>query len=83
VHLIRASLRWVNYKDRKRVAAQPRAICVAPTEEAAADALDAFADSDAGRAYPAIEKSWRSAWERVIPFFVSYPTSARCATPPT
>jgi putative transposase len=73
VHLTRASLRWVNYKDRKKVAAQLRAIYAAPTEQAAADALDAFADSDAGRAYPAIEKSWRSAWEQVIPFFAFPP----------
>jgi len=73
VHLTRASLRWVNYKDRKKVAAALRAIYAAPTEAAAADALDAFADSDLGRAYPAIDKSWRSAWEQVIPFFAFPP----------
>jgi putative transposase len=73
VHLTRASLRWVNYKDRKQVAAQLRAVYAAPTEQAAADALDAFADSDAGRAYPAIEKSWRTAWEQVTPFFAFPP----------
>jgi putative transposase len=73
VHLTRASLRWVNYKDRKKVAVALRGIYAAPTEQAAADALDAFADSDLGRAYPAIEKSWRSAWEQVIPFFAFPP----------
>jgi putative transposase len=73
VHLTRASLRWVNYKDRKKVAAALRSIYSAPTEAAAADALDAFADSDLGRAYPAIEKSWRTAWEQVIPFFAFPP----------
>ena len=41
VHLIRASLRWVNYKDRKSVAALLRPIYSAPTEAAAKDALDA------------------------------------------
>jgi putative transposase len=76
VHLTRASLRWVNYKDRKKVAAALRGIYAAPTETAAADALDAFADSDLGRAYPAIEKSWRSAWEQVIPFF-AFPPEVR------
>lgn len=73
VHLTRASLRWVNYKDRKKVAAELRGIYAAPTEAAAGDALDAFADSDLGRAYPAIEKSWRTAWQQVIPFFAFPP----------
>lgn len=76
VHLTRASLRWVNWKDRKKVAAQLRAIYAAPTEQAAADALDALAESDIGRAYPAIEKSWRAAWEQVIPFF-AFPPEVR------
>jgi putative transposase len=69
VHLIRASLRWVNYKDRKHVAAGLRQVYAAPTEAAAADALDALADSDIGREYPGIIRRWREAWERVIPFF--------------
>jgi putative transposase len=46
VHLLRASLRWVNYKDRKRVAAALRTIYAAPTEAAARDALDALEDSE-------------------------------------
>jgi len=54
VHLVRASMRWVNYKDRKKVAAQLRSIYAAPTEQAARDALDAWTDSDIGRQYPAI-----------------------------
>jgi putative transposase len=69
VHLIRASLRWVNYKDRKRVAAQLRLIYGAPTEVAARDALDALKDSDIGREYPGIVRRWRQNWELVIPFF--------------
>ena len=69
VHLIRASLRWVNYKDRKRVAAQLRLIYGAPTEAAAKDALDALEDSDIGREYPGIVRRWRESWELVIPFF--------------
>jgi putative transposase len=73
VHLTRASLRWVNYKDRKHVARELRAIYAAPTETAAAEALDEFAAGDFGRRYPAIEKSWRAAWEQVIPFFAFPP----------
>jgi len=69
VHLIRASLRWVNYKDRKRVVAALRPIYGAATEAAARDALDALADSDLGREYPGIIRRWRDAWELVIPFF--------------
>src|SRR3954453_23217855 len=68
VHLTRASLRWVNYKDRKRVAAQLRCIYAAPTEAAARQALDAWTDSDIGRQYPAIKRQWEAAWEQVIPF---------------
>ena len=73
VHLTRASLRWVNYKDRKHVARELRAIYAAPTETAAAEALDEFAAGDLGLRYPAIEKSWRAAWQQVIPFFAFPP----------
>lgn len=69
VHLIRASLRWVNYKDRKRVAAALRTVYGAESEAAARDALDALEGSEIGREYPGIIKRWRDAWERVIPFF--------------
>jgi putative transposase len=73
VHLTRASLRWVNYKDRKKVSAQLRLIYGAPTEQAARDALDAWTDSDVGRQYPAIKRQWDAAWEQVIPFFAFQP----------
>src|SRR3954454_7672591 len=52
VHLIRASLRWVNDKDRKRIAGLLRPVYDAPTEAAAKDAPDALADSEFGREYP-------------------------------
>jgi putative transposase len=76
VHLTRASLRWVNYKDRKQVAAQLRLIYSAPTEQAARDALDAWTDSEVGRQYPAIKRQWEAAWEQVIPFF-AFPPEVR------
>src|SRR3954451_6764499 len=69
VHLIRASLRWVNYKDRKRVAGLLRPIYNAPTEQAARAELDALADSDFGRKNPGVIRRWRDSWELVIPFF--------------
>jgi putative transposase len=76
VHLVRASLRWVNYKDRKRVAAALRTVYAAPTEAAAADALDALEASDIGREYPSIIRRWREAWDLVIPFF-DFPPEVR------
>lgn len=76
VHLTRASLRWVNYKDRKKVAAQLRLIYGAPTEQAARDALDAWTDSEIGRQYPAIRRQWDIAWQQVIPFF-AFPPEVR------
>lgn len=76
VHLTRASLRWVNYKDRKKVAAQLRQIYAAPTEQAAREALDGWTDSDIGRQYPAIRRQWENAWEQVIPFF-AFPPEVR------
>jgi putative transposase len=76
VHLTRASLRWVNYKDRRRVAAQLRLIYSAPTEQAARDALNTWTDSEVGRQYPAIKRQWEAAWEQVIPFF-AFPPEVR------
>ena len=69
VHLIRASLRWVNYKDRKKLAAALRPIYGAPTEAAAREVLDAFEDSAFGREYPGVVRRWRESWEVIIPFF--------------
>ena len=76
VHLTRASLRWVNYKDRERVAAPLRLIYGAPTEQAARDALDAWTESEIGRQYPAIKRQWDAAWEQVIQFF-AFPPDVR------
>jgi putative transposase len=78
VHLTRASLRWVNYNDRKRVAAQLRCIYAAPTEAAAREAQDAWTDSEVGRQYPAIKRQWEAAWEQVTPFF-AFPPEVRKA----
>src|SRR4051812_11424914 len=69
VHLIPASLRWVNYTDRKKVAALLRPIYKAPTEAAARAELDALADSDFGRNNPGVIRRWRDSWGLVIPFF--------------
>lgn len=69
VHLLRHSLDFVSYKDRKPVAAALREIYKALDAEAGAAALDGFEAGAWGRKYPAIVQSWRRAWPEVIPFF--------------
>ena len=76
VHLIRASMRFVSYTDRKRVAAALRPVYTAPTVEAAETALLEFAGSDLGRKYPATVATWENAWERFIPF-LEFPPEVR------
>ena len=73
VHLIRASMRFVSYNDRKAVAALLRPIYTAATEDAALTALTTFADSTLGKKYPAAVASWENAWERFTPFLAFGP----------
>jgi putative transposase len=75
VHMIRASLRYVPYAERKHVVGSLRAIYGADTEATASLALDAF-DERYGRKYPGVSKLWRSRWNEVVPF-LSYPTEIR------
>ncbi|GJF01722.1 IS256 family transposase [Pseudonocardia sp. D17] len=76
VHLLRAAMRFVGYADRKKVAAALRPIYTAPTDEAARLELDAFAESELGRRYPAAVMTWTNAWERFIPF-LAFPPELR------
>lgn len=76
VHLLRASMRFVSYKDRKKVAAALKAIYTAPTVDAAETALLDFEASDLGRRYPATVSTWTNAWERFIPF-LEFPPEVR------
>lgn len=69
------STRAVPGKERKIIAADLRAICAAPTAEAAEPALEAFARKWDGR-FPTISKSWQANRQRVIPFF-AYPPEIR------
>jgi putative transposase len=75
VHLVRNSLVYVSWKQRKAVAADLRAIYTAATADEAAVALEAFAKKWDG-VYPQIAKSWRNHWAHVIPFF-AYPPEIR------
>ena len=67
VHLIRASLRYVNYRDQRKVAAALRPIYTAPNADAALDELERF-DNEWGARYPATVQAWRASWPHVIPF---------------
>ena len=75
VHLIRNSLAYVSYKDRRAAAADLKTIYTAANADAAEQALDAFEDTW-NTQYPSIAKAWRSAWEHVIPF-LAYPPQLR------
>ena len=77
VHLIRNSLDYASWKDRKAVAAALRPVYTAASDTAALAELDAFAAGPWGAKYPTIVQSWRRAWENVIPFFVFPPEVRR------
>jgi transposase-like protein len=68
VHMVRNSVRFVPYKDRKAVTAGLKNIYLAPSAELAAEALEEFA-GEWDRKYPMISKLWRNRWNEVIPFF--------------
>jgi putative transposase len=66
-HLIRSSMKYVTYTDRKKVAAALKPIYGAATESEALSALDQLRD-EYGRNYPGLIASWERAWEEFIPF---------------
>lgn len=76
VHLIRHSLDFVSWKDRKPVVPALRAIYRARDAQAGMIALEEFEAGPFGQRYPAIAQSWRRNWEHVVPFF-AYPESVR------
>ena len=77
VHMIRNSIRFVAWADRKPVVNALKPIYAADTEAAAEAALTAF-ERGLGQRYPMIGKSWRSNWQRVIPF-LAFPRDIRKA----
>lgn len=75
VHLVRNSLRYVGWKQRKEIAADLRTIYTAKTIEEAELALTTFSEKW-DKDFPTISKSWRAHWENIIPFF-DYPQEIR------
>ncbi len=76
VHLIRNSLDYASWKERKQLAAALKPIYTAPSAEAAAHALDEFERGPWGQRFPTVVAAWRRAWDRVIPFF-AFPPAVR------
>ena len=76
VHLIRHSLDFANWKERKPMATALRPIYAAPTAEAASAALDEFDRGPWGKKFPTVVASWRRAWTHIIPFF-AFPPEVR------
>jgi transposase-like protein len=76
VHLIRNSLNYANWKDRKAVAQGLQPIYRAANEQAAQQALQDFADGLWGAKYPMIVSAWQRAWEHVVPF-LAFPPEIR------
>lgn len=75
VHLIRNSLAFVSWKDRKQIMPDLKAIYRAENAEAALDRLAEFEDRW-GAKYPAVGAGWRRAWEHVVPLF-GFPPQVR------
>jgi putative transposase len=75
VHMVRASLNYVKWTERKAVAQDLKQVYRAATVEAAGEALAEFAAKWDGT-YPTITALWRRNWERVIPFF-AFPAEIR------
>jgi putative transposase len=77
VHLIRNSLDYASWKDRKALATALRPIYGAASAEAALAALDAFEAGVWGQKFPTVVAAWRRAWDRIIPFFAFPPAIRR------
>lgn len=76
VHLLRNSMDYANWKDRKGIATALKNVYRAVDAEAAALALNEFEEGAWGRKYPAITAGWRRSWSEVIPFF-AFPQDVR------
>jgi transposase-like protein len=76
VHLIRNSLDYASWKDRKALAAAIKPVYTAPSAEGALAELDAFEEGPWGKKFPTVVAAWRRAWDKVIPFF-AFPAHIR------
>src|SRR5574343_235112 len=77
VHLIRNSLDYASWKDRKALAAAIKPVYTAANAELAETELEAFEAGPWGQKFPTVTATWRRAWDRVIPFFAFSPAVRR------
>jgi putative transposase len=77
VHLIRNSLDYASWKDRKALAAALKPIYKAVDADVALAELDAFEQGPWGQKFPTVVGAWRRAWDHVIPFFAFAPEIRR------
>lgn len=77
VHLIRNSLDFASWKDRKALAAAIKPIYTAVSAEAAESELNAFEAGPWGQKFPTVVGAWRRAWDKAIPFFAFPPEVQR------
>jgi putative transposase len=75
VHMIRNSLKYVNWKNRKELVTDLKKVYTAPTIDAAEIELVKFAEKWDDQ-YPTISKMWNNHWGNIVPF-LSYPTEIR------
>lgn len=75
VHVIRNAMKFVSYKDRKKICTAMRAMYTAPTVEAAELSFASFRDTFGGQ-YPGAVQVWQNAWNDFIPF-LDYPPELR------
>jgi putative transposase len=73
VHLIRYSMQFASWKERRLIAAALKPVYQAEAAAAARERLEDFDRGSWGQKYPAIAQSWRRNWEQVIPFFAFAP----------
>jgi putative transposase len=73
VHLIRFSMHFASWKERRLIGAALKPIYQAESAASARERLEDFDRGPWGRKYPAIAQSWRRNWEQVIPFFAFAP----------
>ena len=76
VHLIRNSLDYASWKERKQLAAAIKPIYTAVSAEAAEGELNNFESGPWGQKFPTVVASWRRAWSKVVPFF-AFPPAVR------
>ena len=77
VHMVRNSLKYVSWGQRRKIASLLKGIYTASTEESACLALEAFKEQQ-GKDYRYIYENWRKNWNRLVPLF-SYPPEIRRA----